>query len=80
MAELILCELGEQGVLVLLAHGQAGASSISKQSLSNRSTLSMFRMTPRLQTMKFSCARSSCSTWEKVETARHSPSSLTMRT
>ena len=27
-----------------------------------------------------SCARSSCSTWEKVETVRHSPSSLTMRT
>ena len=25
MAELILCELGEQGVLVLLAHRQAGA-------------------------------------------------------
>ena len=25
MAELILCELGEQGILVLLAHGQAGA-------------------------------------------------------
>lgn len=80
MAELILCELGEQGILVLLAHGQAVPSSISKQSLSSRSTLSMFRMTPRLQTMKFSCARSSCSTWEKVETARHSPSSLTMRT
>ena len=71
MAELILCELGEQGILVLLAHGQAQSS---------RSTLSMFRMTPRLQTRKFSCARSSCSTWEKVETVRHSPSSLTMRT
>ena len=25
MAELILCELGEQGVLILLTHGQAGA-------------------------------------------------------
>lgn len=80
MAELILCELGEQGVLILLTHGRQVPSSISKQSQSSRSTLSMFRMTPRLQTMKFSCARSSCSTWEKVETVRHSPSSLTMRT
>lgn len=80
MAELILCELGEQVFLSFWRTGRRVPSSISKQSLSSRSTLSMFRMTPRLQTMKFSCARSSCSTWEKVETARHSPSSLTMRT
>lgn len=80
MAELILCKACQQGVFVLLADGQPRTVQHLETVASNRSTLSIFSRTPRLQTRKFSWAESSCSTWEKVAAARHSPSSVTTRT
>lgn len=80
LPELVLGKRANRAFLSFCRTGRRVPSSISKQSSSNRSTLSMLMVTPRLQLKKFSCAHSVSSTCAKLYTARHSPSSVMMRT
>ena len=80
MAELILCELSEQGVLILLTHGQAGAVQHLETVTVQPEHLVHVQDDAPVADEEVLLRPQQLLTWEKVETVRHSPSSLTMRT
>ena len=78
MAELILCELGEQGVLILLTHGQAGAVQHLEAVTVQPEHLVHVQDDAPVANDGILPTPATALRQEKVETTRHSPSSLTM--